>query len=104
MSNSHMDEITDDAGSVAEPETHAAENGEFNAMRGLRDNAKIAMDALRDASRGATAAVSELGEGAYQAGARTGAQIARQVEAQPMTSVILAASLGLVAGVLLARR
>jgi ElaB/YqjD/DUF883 family membrane-anchored ribosome-binding protein len=85
----------------------ASPNGdasEFGTLRGLRENARVAMDALRDAGRGASAAVSELGDGAYQAGARTGARIARQVEAQPMTSVIVAASLGLIAGVLLARR
>jgi ElaB/YqjD/DUF883 family membrane-anchored ribosome-binding protein len=113
MSNSTTDELTGDEGTTAVHANGASakngasangDAGEFSALRGLRENARVAMDALRDAGRGASAAVSELGGGAYQAGARTSAQIARQVEAQPMTSVIVAASLGLVAGILLARR
>lgn len=116
MSKSQYDEPTGEDGTFTEgasTEHHngssehangSAASGDFSTMRGLRENARIAMDALRDAGRGASAAVSDIGGGAYQAGARTGAQIARQVEAQPMTSVIVAASLGLVAGILLARR
>jgi ElaB/YqjD/DUF883 family membrane-anchored ribosome-binding protein len=99
MNESKIDEVIGDEGSSIE-----RSNGEFTAMRGLRENARVAMDALRDASRGASAAVTELGEGAYQAGAKTSARIARQVEAQPVASVVVAASLGLIAGVLLSRR
>jgi ElaB/YqjD/DUF883 family membrane-anchored ribosome-binding protein len=112
MSKSMSDELTGDEGTLPMHGNGAHKNGapangdagESATLRGLRENAKVAMDALRDAGRGASAAVSDLGGGAYQAGARTGAQIARQVEAQPMTSVVIAASLGLVAGILLARR
>jgi ElaB/YqjD/DUF883 family membrane-anchored ribosome-binding protein len=118
MSKSISDELTGDEGTPAvhgngvhgngaSSRNGASTNGdagESSTLHGLRENARVAMDALRDAGRGASAAVSELGGGAYQASARTGAQIARQVEAQPMTSVIIAASLGLVAGILLARR
>jgi ElaB/YqjD/DUF883 family membrane-anchored ribosome-binding protein len=101
MSKSTIDELTGDEGTSTGT---ASSNGEFSATRQLRENAKVAMDALRDAGRGASAAASELGEEAYQMGARTSAQIARQVETQPITSVLIAASLGLVAGMLLARR
>jgi ElaB/YqjD/DUF883 family membrane-anchored ribosome-binding protein len=75
-----------------------------DAMRGLRDGVQVASDTISDASRKATAAVKELGDSAYQFGSRTGARVARQVEAQPMPSVLLAASLGLLIGLLLARR
>ncbi len=99
MSKSQIHELTSDDGAAV-----SSAESEYSAMRSLRENARQAMDALREAGRGASAAVSELGGGAYQAGARTGAQIVRQVEAQPMTAVVVAASLGVVAGVLLARR
>jgi ElaB/YqjD/DUF883 family membrane-anchored ribosome-binding protein len=79
-------------------------NGETEILRGLRESARATTDALRDAYRGATAAMSDLSEEACQIGSRTSAQISRQVEAQPMTSVLVAASIGLIAGVLLARR
>jgi ElaB/YqjD/DUF883 family membrane-anchored ribosome-binding protein len=104
MSDSNLDSLNGDEGTATTRDNGSSANGEFSTMRGLRENARIAMDALRDAGRGASAAVSELGDDAWQAGARTGARLSRQVEAQPMTSVIIAASLGLVAGVLLTRR
>ena len=109
MSNSTSDELTGDEGN---PEVHGngaatndrpAANGdasEYSTLRGLRENARVAMDALRDAG-GAPQPPSPNWAVAPQAGARTSAQIARQVEAQPMTSVIVAASLGLIAGGLL---
>jgi ElaB/YqjD/DUF883 family membrane-anchored ribosome-binding protein len=104
MSESKIHEMTDEQGAAIEQDNPSSETSDFSAMRGLRENARVAMDALRDASRGASAAVTELGGGAYQVGAKTGAQIARQVEAQPVASVLVAASLGLVAGMLLSRR
>jgi len=92
---------------VDEPTLHDAEtaaNGASDAMRELRGSVQAAADVLCDAGRKASVAVKELSDGAYQIGSRTGTRVARQVEAQPMTSVVIAASLGLIAGVLLARR
>ena len=82
------------------PET----NGEANVLRGLRESARITTDALCDVGHKASVAIKELGDGAYQVGSRTGARVARQVEAQPMTAALVAASLGLIIGVLLPRR
>jgi ElaB/YqjD/DUF883 family membrane-anchored ribosome-binding protein len=73
-------------------------------LRSLRESARLTTDALVDAGYKASTAMKDLGDGAYQAGSRTGARVARQVEAQPMTAALLAASIGLVIGVLLPRR
>jgi ElaB/YqjD/DUF883 family membrane-anchored ribosome-binding protein len=79
-------------------------DGESSLMRGLCENARSASDTVRSAYREASAAASDFGGEAYEVGAKTGARIARQVEAQPMSSVLIAGSLGLVVGMLLARR
>jgi len=75
-----------------------------NVIRGLWAHLRLPDGSLSDACRGASATVTGLGEEAYQIGTRTGARIARGVEAQPMTSIVIAGSLGLIAGILLARR
>jgi ElaB/YqjD/DUF883 family membrane-anchored ribosome-binding protein len=72
--------------------------------RGFRDSARVATDTICDVGRKASVAMKETGEKAYQFGSETGARVARQIEAQPMTAMLIAGSLGLVAGVLLARR
>lgn len=79
-------------------------NGEANVLRGLRESARVTSDALCDAGHKASVTVKELSDGAYQMGSRAGARVARQVEAQPMTAALVAASLGLIIGVLLPRR
>jgi len=79
-------------------------NGDATVLNSLRETARLTTDALCDAGSKASAAVKELGDGAYQAGSRAGARVARQVEEQPMTAALLAASIGLVIGMLLARR
>jgi ElaB/YqjD/DUF883 family membrane-anchored ribosome-binding protein len=52
----------------------------------------------------ASAVMKELGDAAYQAGSRAGARVARRVETQPMMAALIAASLGLIVGMLLPRR
>jgi len=106
MTTSQSDEVVthDNAHEQHERSDKPATNGEANALRGLRESARITTDALCDASHKASVAARELGDGAYQFGARTGARVARQVEAQPMTAALVAASLGLIIGVLLPRR
>lgn len=79
-------------------------NGDANVLRGLRESARATSDALCAAGQKASAAIQELGDGAVQIGTRTGARVARQVEAQPMTAAIVAASLGMIIGMLLPRR
>jgi ElaB/YqjD/DUF883 family membrane-anchored ribosome-binding protein len=108
MSQSKADDTTMHNGSGAGHENDVSGesngNGEALSYRGLRESARATSDALREACRGASAAISDLSEEAYQIGSQTGARISRQVEAQPMTSLLVAASVGLIAGVFLARR
>jgi ElaB/YqjD/DUF883 family membrane-anchored ribosome-binding protein len=108
MSQPTADETTihNGAGAGHDDDTSrkAGSNGDATSFVGLRESARATSDALREACRGASAAISELSEEAYQIGSQTGARISRQVEAQPMTSLLVAASIGLVAGVFLARR
>jgi ElaB/YqjD/DUF883 family membrane-anchored ribosome-binding protein len=87
-------------GEGGKPET----DGDATVLSSLRESARLTTDALYDAGYKASAAVKEFGDGAYQAGSRAGARVARQVEAQPMTAALVAASLGLIIGVLLPRR
>lgn len=82
------------------PET----NGDATLFGNLRESARLTTDALCDAGSKASAALKELSDGAYQVGSRTGARVVRQVEAQPMTAALVAASIGLIIGVLLPRR
>jgi ElaB/YqjD/DUF883 family membrane-anchored ribosome-binding protein len=82
------------------PET----NGDASVLRGLRESARVTGDAFCAAGQKASAAIQELSDGAVQIGSRTGARVARQVEAQPMAAAVVAASLGLIIGVLLPRR
>ena len=79
-------------------------DGESDVVGSLRESARLTADAFCHAGYKASAAVKELGDGAYQVGSRAGARVARQVEAQPMTAALVAASLGLIIGVLLPRR
>jgi len=81
-----------------------AANGEAGVLHGLRESARATSDAICDAGHKASVTMKELGDGAYQMGSRAGASVARQVEAQPMTAALVAASLGLIIGVLLPRR
>ena len=83
---------------------HRDTNGDATVLSSLRESARLTGDALYDAGYKASAAVKEFGDSAYQAGSRAGARVARQVEAQPMTAALIAASIGLVIGVLLPRR
>jgi hypothetical protein len=82
------------------PET----NGDASVLRGLRESVRVTGDAFCAAGQKASAAIQELSDGAVQIGTRTGARVARQVEAQPMASAIVAASLGMIIGLLLPRR
>ncbi len=60
--------------------------------------------AVRDATRVVGAAAAEAGHRVYEQGQRAGHGIANQVEKQPIISLLAAATAGLLAGLLLARR
>lgn len=70
----------------------------------LGEAARATAEAVRDVGRKASAAMTEVGEEAYRTGARGGAHVGRYIGAHPVTSIAIAASLGLFAGLLLSRR
>jgi len=79
-------------------------NGDASVLRGLRESARVTGDAFCAVGQKASAAIQELSDGAVQIGSRTGASVVRQVEAQPMAAAVVAASLGMIIGILLPRR
>jgi ElaB/YqjD/DUF883 family membrane-anchored ribosome-binding protein len=98
-----MNMFKSDNTSVGETAQRVA-NGEASVLHGLRESARATTDAVYDAGHKASVTMKEFGDGAYEMGSRAGARVARQVEAQPMTAALVAASLGLIIGVLLPRR
>ncbi len=72
-----------------------------DAMPSFADAARATADALRVAGRKASAMMADLSEEARDTGAKTRDQVASKVQAQPMTSILIAAALGLVAGLLM---
>ena len=78
------------------------------AMPDLASRAESAInatsEALKDASRKASVTMNEFAEAASATGAKAREQVSRQVEEQPVASLLMAAAMGLVVGVLLTRR
>lgn len=68
------------------------------------ETTKAAREALRVASRKATATFNDLSGEAMETGTKAREQIVRQVESQPLTAILLAAGVGMLAGLLWARR
>jgi len=66
--------------------------------------ARATADALRVAGRKASSVMADLSEEARDTGAKTRDQVVNQVQAQPMTSVLIAAAVGLLAGLFLSRQ
>ncbi len=61
-------------------------------------------EALKDAGRKAAVTMNDLAEAASATGAKAREHVSRQVEEQPVASLLMAAAMGLVVGVLLTRR
>ncbi len=66
--------------------------------------ASEAAASVREAARKVGAAASDIGQEAVARGTRYGKTVVEEVEAQPMTFLVVAAAAGLVAGWLIARR
>jgi|SwirhisoilCB1_FD_contig_41_860065_length_472_multi_4_in_0_out_0_1 ElaB/YqjD/DUF883 family membrane-anchored ribosome-binding protein len=79
-------------------------NGDAGVLQSLREGARMTTETLYDAGQKASAAIKDFGDNAYQMGSQTGARVVRQVEAQPVAAVLIAASIGMIIGVLLPRR
>lgn len=75
-----------------------------DAVPSFADAARATADAFRVAGRKASAVMADLKEEALDTGARTREQVASRVQSQPMTSVLVAAALGLIAGLLISRQ
>jgi ElaB/YqjD/DUF883 family membrane-anchored ribosome-binding protein len=75
-----------------------------DAVPSFADAARATADALRVAGRKASAVMSDLSEEARDTGMKTRDQMVSTVQAQPMTAILVAAALGLVAGLLLTRQ
>ena len=73
-------------------------------MPGFTDAARATADALRIAGRRASAVMSDLKDEARDTGMKTREQVASRVQEQPMTSILIAAAVGLIAGLLLSRQ
>jgi ElaB/YqjD/DUF883 family membrane-anchored ribosome-binding protein len=73
-------------------------------VNGIKNAARTAANSTNDAGRKAVSAMGDLGEDAYATGAKVGTKVARHVEAQPLAALLVAGSVGLIAGLLLSRR
>ena len=82
----------------------AATQATDDVKRRVADAAAEAGAAVRDATEKLATAAGELGARARAEGERYGKEVVRQVEAQPVTSLAIAAMAGLLAGMFLARR
>ena len=60
--------------------------------------------AVRDAAGRVSEAAADLGDKVYQRGRQAGEQVTKHVEAQPLSSVLVAGAVGFVVGMLMARR
>jgi ElaB/YqjD/DUF883 family membrane-anchored ribosome-binding protein len=60
--------------------------------------------AVRDAAGRVSEAAADLGDKMYQRGRQAGEQVTKHVEAQPLSSILVAGAAGFVVGMLMARR
>ena len=104
MSETHMDRDTiHGAAHQAEKAVHRVIDAGADAIPSFGDAARATADALRVAGRKASAVMTEFGEEARDAGVKTRDEVVTRVQAQPLTSVLVAAALGFIAGLMLPR-
>lgn len=68
------------------------------------DVAKSTSQVMDEVSRKATERMADVTNAVFDTGSKARAQVAKQIEEQPMTAILVAASVGLLAGLLMARR
>jgi ElaB/YqjD/DUF883 family membrane-anchored ribosome-binding protein len=83
---------------------HTAANAADDISQRVGAAAADAGAAVRDAAKKVSAVASDFGQQTLERGNRYGKEVISQVESQPLTSVLIAAGAGFVAGLLLARR
>jgi ElaB/YqjD/DUF883 family membrane-anchored ribosome-binding protein len=92
-----VDRTTNTVSDVGAKLGETASDAAARASAGMRD-------AIRDGARKVDDATSEIGGDLYKRSQYIGRDIARHIESQPMSSVIIAAAAGIFTGMLLARR
>jgi len=104
MSEAKFDDAVKHAGetinSAGKSAGAAAERAADEAIPMFTDAARMAGDAVRSAGKRASALFTDLSEGVPEARE----QVVTRVQAQPLTAVLLAAGVGMLAGMLLLRR
>jgi len=103
MSETQMETTLKGAARQGEAAARRVMDQAGDAMPTFADAARATADALRVAGRKASAVMADLTEEARDTGMKTRDQVATKVRAQPMMAVLVAAALGLVAGLLLTR-
>lgn len=79
-------------------------NDAAEAIPSFSDAARATADALRVAGRKASAVISDFTDEARDTGMKTRDQVASRVQAQPMTSILIAGAVGLIVGLFLSSR
>ena len=104
MSETEYDRTMRQVGKETREAASQVSNGANDMSQRVSDAAAEAGAAVREATRKVAAAASDVGQQVYDRGQRVGKGVADQVENQPITSVLVAAAAGFVAGLLIARR
>jgi ElaB/YqjD/DUF883 family membrane-anchored ribosome-binding protein len=104
MSETHIESGLRGAARQGEAAARRVIDEANEAIPTFSDAARATADALRVAGRKASAVMSDFKDEARDTGVKTREQVASRVQAQPMTSILVAAALGLVAGLLISRQ
>jgi ElaB/YqjD/DUF883 family membrane-anchored ribosome-binding protein len=104
MSETEYERSMRQVGKDARDTADKAANAANDMSQRVGDAAAEAGAAVREATRKVTSAASDMGQQVLQHGQRVSKGVVEQVESQPVTSVLVAAAAGFVAGMLLARR
>ena len=104
MSDTEFETRVRGAASQGEAAARRAMDEAADAIPSFSDAARATADALRVAGRKASAMMADLTDEARDTGMRTREQVASRVQAQPMTAILIAAAIGLVAGMFMSRK
>ena len=104
MSESEYDRTIRQVGKDVRDNANQAASVANDLSQKVGDAAAEAGAAVREATRKVSAAASDVGHQVYERGQRVGQSVVDQVESQPLTSILVAAAAGFVAGLLIARR
>jgi ElaB/YqjD/DUF883 family membrane-anchored ribosome-binding protein len=89
---------------MSQAKLHTATNFEERATQTVGEAANAAGAAVRDAGAQIRDAAAGIGARVRKSADETANDLAKRVEQQPLSSIMVAAGVGLVAGLLLARR